>query len=124
MVCRELANYDIFILPSYYETFGRVYFEAMAAGIPVICAKNSGIYGYFKESVEGFSVDHKDINDICSKLELLIKDPSLRTQIGRNARKLVEAYTWENVVQELHQIYIDSTETDSDTVNSPKKCKI
>ena len=40
-------------MPSYVETFGRVYFEAMAMGIPIICAKNSGIYGYYKEMEEG-----------------------------------------------------------------------
>jgi glycosyltransferase involved in cell wall biosynthesis len=105
----EMYTHDIFIMPSYVETFGRVYFEAMAMGIPIICAKNSGIHGYFKEMEEGISVIHNDIADISNKLEILITNQELRMRIGFQGQKLVEGYTWENITKTLHDIYLKAT---------------
>jgi glycosyltransferase involved in cell wall biosynthesis len=104
-IADEMYRHDIFIMPSYFETFGRVYFEAMAMGIPVICAKNSGIYGFFREYEEGLSVDHDNINEIAASLEYLISRPEERIRIGSNGRKLVQQYTWENVAEMLHDHY-------------------
>lgn len=107
-VAEILSEHDIFIMPSYFETFGRVYFEAMALKLPVICAKNSGIYGLFEEMKQGISVDHTDINDIADKLEILISDKSLRERIGKNGYQLVKNYTWKNISIRYNQIYHES----------------
>lgn len=104
-IASELYKYDIFIMPSYLETFGRVYFEAMAMGIPIICAKNTGIFGFFKEGEQGLSVDHRNTSDIAEKLEFLISNPSERARIGKAGKQLVENYTWETIIEEIHQIY-------------------
>jgi glycosyltransferase involved in cell wall biosynthesis len=103
-----LSENDIYVMPSYFETFGRVFFEAMATGLPVICAKYSGIYGFFKEMYEGISVNHKNINDLTHKLELLISDKNLRDNIGKNGRKLVKKYTWKNLAVEYNKLYNNS----------------
>lgn len=105
-IADEMYKHDIFILPSYFETFGRVYFEVMAMGIPVICAKNSGIYGLFKEKEEGLAVNHRSIDEIADALAYLIVNREERLRIGRNGQKLVKNYTWENVAKDLHQKYI------------------
>ena len=100
-----LSENDIFILVSYFETFGRVYFEAMAVKLPVICARNSGIYGFFREMEEGISVDHTDIDDIANKLELLISNKTLRNRIGKNGHQMVKNYTWKKLAIEYNNIY-------------------
>ncbi|HLO59733.1 MAG TPA: glycosyltransferase [Bacteroidales bacterium] len=101
----EMYKHDIFIMPSYFETFGRVYFEAMAMGIPVICAKNSGIYGIFKEYEEGISVNHNSNDDIVNALEFLITKPEERYRIGANGKNLVEGFTWSAIAEILHSRY-------------------
>jgi glycosyltransferase involved in cell wall biosynthesis len=111
-IAAEMHNHDIFIMPSYFETFGRVYFEAMAMGIPVICAKNSGIYGIFNENEEGISVDHQSVNEITRALEFLITNETKRLEIGMNGKKLVEQYTWENIATMLHKKYLQVTKPD------------
>ncbi|MBN2612170.1 MAG: glycosyltransferase [Bacteroidales bacterium] len=103
-----LINQDIFIMISYFETFGRVYFEAMSMKIPIICAKNSGIFGFFKEMTEGISVKHDDIEDIIQKIELLISDETLRRSIGKNGFELVKQYTWKNLTYTFNKLYSDS----------------
>lgn len=111
LMADEMYKYDIFIMPSYFETFGRVYFEAMAMGIPIICAIDSGIYGIFKDMEEGISVNHKSVENIKDALEYLIKSPEERLRIGKNGKKLVEKYTWENIAIELHKKYLEAAET-------------
>jgi glycosyltransferase involved in cell wall biosynthesis len=104
-IAEEMYHHDIFIMPSFFETFGRVYFEAMAMGIPIICAKNSGIFGIFKEMEEGISVDHTNIENIKSVLEYLIMNQDERLRIGLNGKKLVENYTWKNIARTLNKKY-------------------
>lgn len=101
----EMSQFDIFIMPSYVETFGRVLFEAMAVGLPIICAKNTGIHGYFKEGEEGFSVDHRDIADIESKLSILLSNAEIRRDMGSKAKELMSYYTWDKIVVTFHSLY-------------------
>jgi teichuronic acid biosynthesis glycosyltransferase TuaC len=107
-VADEMYKHDIFIMPSFFETFGRVYFEAMAMGIPIICARNSGIYGLFKESEEGISVNHENINEIAEALRFLIVNSKERLRIGKNGQDLIKGYTWENIVKILYSKYARS----------------
>ncbi len=107
IIANEMYKHDIFIMPSFFETFGRVYFEAMAMGIPIICAQHSGIAGIFKEYDEGISVNHNNLEEISKALEFLIINPKDRLRIGENGKKLVEKYTWENIAKSLHSEYID-----------------
>jgi len=104
-IAEEMYTHDIFIMPSYFETFGRVYFEAMAMGIPIICANNSGIFGIFKNREEGISVEHTRIEEIASELDFLISNEKERMSIGMKGKNLVENFTWENIARELHARY-------------------
>jgi len=104
-IANEMNKFDIFVMPSFFETFGRVYFECMAMGIPVICAKGSGIHGFFSEGEEGISVDHRNVDDIAAAIERLVSNPDERKWIGANGKKLVEAYTWDQVAADLRSRY-------------------
>jgi glycosyltransferase involved in cell wall biosynthesis len=100
-----MHTFDIFIMPSYFETFGRVYFECMAMGIPIICARQSGIHGIFREKEEGLAVDHTSVESIAGALEYLVTRPEERRRIGLNGQKLVSPYTWEYVARDLRSRY-------------------
>ena len=56
----RMGGYAGLLLPSYPETFGLVYIEALSAGLPVIHARNSGIDGYFDDIGVATGVDHHD----------------------------------------------------------------
>jgi len=100
-----LVNYDLFILPSYKEKFGRVYIEAMACGLPVIGAKTCGMDGYIQEGVHGFTVNHKDVDEISNVINKFISDDTLKITLGKNAKKLAEAFPWEEIINKLDCIY-------------------
>ena len=51
----------IFIMPSFTETFGMVYAEAMTQGLPCIYTKNEGFDGNFADGDVGFCVNNRKL---------------------------------------------------------------
>lgn len=109
-IAETMYQHDIFIMPSYFETFGRVYFEVMAMGIPIICARNSGIYGIFKDEVEGLAVDHSDISELIKSLDYLISSKSKRLEMGLAGQNLVKNFTWANIANQIHDYYEEAVQ--------------
>ena len=62
-------QHDIFVLPSYFETFGRVYAEAMSQGVPVIYTRGQGFDGFFGEGEVGYSVQANGVDEIAEAIE-------------------------------------------------------
>ena len=103
-----LASYDLFVLPSYREMFGRVYIEAMSCGLPVIGAKGCGIDGYIKDGVEGFLVNHRNIDEIAAAIKKFVRDPALKETMGKNARTLSADFSWERIIKKIDAVYRQS----------------
>jgi len=95
-------NADIFVMPSFRETFGLVYGEAMSQGLPVIYSKGQGIDGYFEEGEVGYSVNPKDLNDIAYKVQLILKNYKT---ISKNCIKNVQQFKWETIAYIYKNIY-------------------
>jgi len=71
------------------EPSGRVVFEAMACGLPVVCGRRGGYAENIRHGVNGFLVDtQEEAYDI---LMTLRRDKSLRQEVGLAARQSVEA---------------------------------
>lgn len=69
-----LSNH-IFAMPSFAETFGLVYLEALSQGLPVLCSRNQGIDGVFKYKIGEF-VNPNSIDSISEGIENMIKNYS------------------------------------------------
>ncbi|MHB8351867.1 MAG: glycosyltransferase family 4 protein, partial [Thermoplasmata archaeon] len=78
-----LARTSVFVLPSVVEPFGIAALEAMAAGVPTIVSKTSGIVEV-AEAV--FAVDFWDIDEFASRIAELLQYPILRTTMGDRGR--------------------------------------
>lgn len=106
-VFKELLTSDIFCLPSISESFGIAVVESMFCGLPVISCSGNNNPKLFTNNKSGFycslikqNKTYK-INEEClyNKLNLLIKKPKLRKQMGENAKK--EAQTKYSVKKAL-----------------------
>lgn len=53
---REYRQADVFIMLSKYETFGKVYIEALTQGLPVIYTKGQGVDGFFEKNPIGLAI--------------------------------------------------------------------
>ncbi|SJN28718.1 glycosyltransferase family 4 protein [Sphingobacterium sp. JB170] len=104
-VSKLLLKYDVFVLVSYPETFGRVYVEAIAAGLPIICSKNSGLDGYLTDSMEGFFVDHTDVDALSSVITKFFEDRLLKVKMGEKAQKASKKFFWHNICKNIDEVY-------------------
>jgi len=81
-------NTDVFVFPTYNETFGIVILEAMMHGLPVISTFEGAIPEIVKNGTSGFLVHQKKVLELAEKLEVLIKDPSLRLKMGHEGKNI------------------------------------
>lgn len=93
---------DIFVMPSFTESFGLVYAEAMTQGLPVIYTKGQGFDGQFLDGEVGYSVNAGDFYDIADKIELIIKNYQ---DITSRCTLLVKKFSWGKIIESYGEIY-------------------
>jgi len=86
-VLKEMAHAHLFVLPSYRESLGLVYLEAMSVQTPVVGIKGQGIEEYIQDGENGFLVEPKNFEQLANRIEGLIQDEGLRNKVGENGRK-------------------------------------
>jgi glycogen synthase len=101
-----LAVADVLALPSRTDSFGIVFLDAWANGIPVVGANAGGIPGVVSDGVDGLLVPFGDVTALAGALRRLLDDPALRRRMGRAGRaKVLAHYTWEQIVASVADIY-------------------
>ena len=98
-------RYDLFIMPSFPETLGRVYFEAMASRLPVIASKGTGVDGVIQNKKHGFLVEPNSEKDIETTLRYVITNQHKLISMGENAFCLAQQYSWDETLPKIQQIY-------------------
>jgi glycosyltransferase involved in cell wall biosynthesis len=81
---------DVFIMPTYFEGFGWVFIEAMAAGLPAIATGINAIPEMVKDGETGFLIQPGDRRDLAAKIRVLMENPTLSRQMGAKGRQIVE----------------------------------
>ncbi|WP_268225531.1 glycosyltransferase family 4 protein [Sinomicrobium oceani] len=93
---------DVFLMPSYNETFGLVYIEAISQGTPIIYTKDDGIDGLFKEGKVGYGITSFSEEEVADKVEKILENYD---KISTNCTKAIQPYNWEGIAQQYHTIY-------------------
>jgi GalNAc-alpha-(1->4)-GalNAc-alpha-(1->3)-diNAcBac-PP-undecaprenol alpha-1,4-N-acetyl-D-galactosaminyltransferase len=94
---KYLLTAAIYAQPSRYEGFPNALLEAMACGLPAI-STHQAAYMLIKDGVNGLLVSADDVDQLTSALKRLMESPELRTNVGRNALKVLETYGQERVM--------------------------
>ncbi len=103
---QEIANCDIFVMPSWDEAFGVVYLEALAHGKPVIGTEGEGIASLIEKERIGLTVRPRNTADVRLALQKLLVNPDLAEEMGSKGRKLVyDNFTWEKNAQQTIKVY-------------------
>jgi glycosyltransferase involved in cell wall biosynthesis len=75
-------------------------------GIPAISSRLRTVEYYFGDrAVRFFNPD--DVDDLCAAIEHLYRSPELRTELARNASKVIDLIEWHNQREEFYRA-IDS----------------
>ena len=93
---------DIFVMPSFKETFGLVYAEAMSQGLPVIYSEGQGFDGQFPEGEIGFHVKSNSPEDLCIKIKKIIFSYD---ELSSRAMKSAKKFSWASITEEYSEIY-------------------
>ncbi len=86
-VAEFLAAIDVFVLPSYSETFGLVLIEAMAMEKPVVATSAGGVPEIVENGWDGILVPPRDEKALATAISLLLENPTLRISLSRQARE-------------------------------------
>lgn len=87
---------DLFVLASENETFGQVFIESMACGLPVIGTKVGGIPEIITDSYNGYLVSPDDASQLAQKIEIILNNKIIRSNFIKAGSKTVnERFTLE-----------------------------
>lgn len=115
MVIKEMAQSHVFLLPGVYErqsgraeAQGLVVQEAQSMCLPVVTSDAGGARYGLVENVTGFVLKAGNLGGFADKIELLVKDPALRTRMGAAGRKyVIENFDSKILGDQLEKIYWD-----------------
>lgn len=105
----ELIHYyrtnDVFVMPSFHESFGRVYVEAMSQGVPVIYTRGQGFDGIFDDGEVGYAVSANDPAEIADAVVKIIDNYA---EISRNCVSNCVRFDWNEVGRKLDAFFRQS----------------
>lgn len=105
-VMEYMSLCNIFSLPSWQETLGLVYLEAMAHSKPVIGCLGQGVDGIVTQNETGLLTEPKDINSLVQAMKYLLDNPQQVKVMGEKAKELVlNGYTWDVNGRKTVEVY-------------------
>lgn len=96
---------DIFVLPSYGDSFGVAVLEAMAAKLAVVITNRVGLAPDIQEYQAGM-VTNCNSDKIAEAALSLLNNENLRKKMGENGKRLVEErFRWDKLADKMIEIY-------------------
>jgi len=97
---------EVYVLPSFYETFPVAVLEAFACGIPVIVTDRCGIADVINGQA-GLVVPY-DKDQLKHALLKMLEDTKMRQGFGEKGRLLVrEKYNWGTIAGQIERLYLN-----------------
>lgn len=91
----EYLHADCFCLPTLQESFGIVFLEAMAAGLPVVASNRAAVPEVVPHGEAGLLVDPDDPRALARALVRILSDPGARDRMGRAGLERARGFTRE-----------------------------
>jgi glycosyltransferase involved in cell wall biosynthesis len=99
---RLYRDYDIFVLPTGPgEGIPRVLLEAMAAGLPVVTTRVSGIGSLIQDGENGLLVDSPTTESFLAAVQRVIASPELRQRLIQGGYATARAHTLDRQAAEM-----------------------
>jgi tetratricopeptide (TPR) repeat protein/glycosyltransferase involved in cell wall biosynthesis len=122
MLYEDLRAASVALMPSWHEGFGLVAWEAIAAGVPLIVCKNSGVYQLLEEYHPGsgtgcvYPIDVRaatgapffhqdDVRAVVSALKAIAQNPGDARRKAGALRSMLGEYSWQACVNQAVQAF-------------------
>lgn len=93
---------DIFVMPSFKESFGLVYAEAMSQGLPVVYSKGQGFDGQFEEGTVGYRISSNNAEECADAIEKIADG---YCEISKNCVSSAAKFKWDSICKRYLEIY-------------------
>ncbi|MFM2340104.1 MAG: hypothetical protein RLZZ360_740 [Candidatus Parcubacteria bacterium] len=97
---------DVFIHTAHFESFGTVFIEAMAKGLPICATRVLGAIDVVKEDYNGLLCDF-DESAFAQNVHRVVTDANLYTTLSTNNLSTVKQYQWDQIVAATVTLYDD-----------------
>ncbi|MCE5249114.1 glycosyltransferase family 4 protein [bacterium] len=100
-----MAAFDIFVLSSHNEGFGRVLVEAMAAGAVPVSVKVGGTSDVIEDGVSGILVPPENAEAIADAVCGLLEDNALYNRLRDSGKKRADLFDSRAVIDRFEELY-------------------
>lgn len=94
---------QVYVFPSFTESFGHSLVEAMAAGLPVVAAGTPVNREVCDEA--GLFFDAYDAAECAAKIEQVVKDGTVQKQLAEASRRRAEHFSWQRYAEQLVEVF-------------------
>jgi glycosyltransferase involved in cell wall biosynthesis len=102
-LARAYANMDLFVFPSFTDTFGNVILEAMASGVPSVVTTGGGPKFLVKSGITGFVA--ADDEGFIKCVQQVLSDADLHERMCSAARQNALSLSWDETFDRVYQAY-------------------
>jgi len=96
---------DVFVLPSYFEAFGVVLLEAMAAGLPVVCTRTGGMEEIVRDGRCAATFEAGNVDQLARSIEVVLSDADLRNSMIISGHERAEEFDVKKMVGQVLDLY-------------------
>ncbi|MFH1312105.1 MAG: glycosyltransferase family 4 protein [Candidatus Eisenbacteria bacterium] len=104
---RVLSALDIFVMPTYEETFGNCIVEGMLSGLPCIGTDAGGTPEVLEGGRVGLLAEPRSVDSLARSIETLIETPELRRDLGiRACESARRRFNLPAIMQKIEDFYL------------------
>jgi glycosyltransferase involved in cell wall biosynthesis len=100
---RAYASMDVFVFPSWTDTFGNVVQEALASGVPAVVTDGGGPKTIVEHGLTGLVASGEE--EMCRHVLRLVENPEERKAMGAVGRARMLTRGWDQVLEEVYRAY-------------------
>ena len=97
----------IMVLPSDYESFGRVLIEAMACGVPVLASQVGGVPEIITDGVDGLMFPAGDAEALTGAIRQVLTDDELKQRLINGGLKRANDFSLDAHVHSMSAVFND-----------------
>lgn len=104
-LCAIYDSHGVFLYPSLFDGFGKVFLEAMGRGLCVVGSPAGGMPDVIHEGIDGLIVGFNDHESMAREIRALWEQSERAAAISAAAAAVARLYTWDRVGAETEAFY-------------------